>query len=108
MKVVVIYDIDLSWNSFEISSARSSAGELCKALREEGIETVSEELNSPGLAQVLDRYTPDDTLLFNLCETMPGIPESESRVIRTIEERGFSYTGNVPGVIDLSLSLIHI
>jgi D-alanine-D-alanine ligase len=102
VKVVVIYDIDLSWNSFEISSARSSAGELCKALREEGIETVSEELNSTGLAQVLDRYNPDDTLLFNLCETMPGIPESESRVIRTIEERGFSYTGNVPGVIDLS------
>ncbi|MDF1558885.1 MAG: hypothetical protein P1P83_01630 [Bacteroidales bacterium] len=102
MKVVILYDIDLGWNSLEISSARSSAGELCKALREEGIETISEELNNTGLAQVLDRYTPDDTLLFNLCETLPGIPESESKVIRTIEEKGFSYTGNIPDVIDLS------
>lgn len=102
MKVVIIYDIDLSWNSYEISSARSSAGDLCKALREQGIETVSEELNNAELGKVLDRYTPDDTLLFNLCEALPGIPESESRVVRTIKERGFSYTGNIPGVIDLS------
>ncbi len=102
MKVVVIYDIDLSWNSFEISSARSSALELCRALRKEGIEAVSEELNNSELGEVLDRYVPDDTLLFNLCETLPGIPESESRVVRTIQERGFSFTGNMPDVIDLS------
>jgi len=102
VKVVILYDIDLSWNSFEISSARSSAGDLCKALREQGIETISEELNNAELGKVLDRYTPDDTLLFNLCEALPGIPESESSVVRTIKERGFSYTGNIPGVIDLS------
>jgi D-alanine-D-alanine ligase len=102
VKVVVIYDIDLGWNSFEISSARSSALELCRALREEGIEAVPEELNNAALGKLLDRYDPDDTLLFNLCETLPGIPESESSVIRTIQERGFSYTGNMPDVIDLS------
>ncbi len=108
MKVVVIYDIDLSWNSFEISTARCSARELCEALQEEGIEAVTEELNNAALGEVLDRYNPDQALLFNLCETLPGIPESESSVIRTIQERGFSYTGNMADVIDLSYDKLQV
>ncbi|MCK7537249.1 MAG: hypothetical protein MZV63_42935 [Marinilabiliales bacterium] len=33
---------------------------------------------------------------------MPGIPNSERRVLEIIENKGFTYTGNVPEVIELS------
>jgi len=75
---------------------------LFESLKEEGIETYLEELNTPYLERILGKYNSDDTIVFNLCETLPGIPHSERRVVQTIENFGFTYTGNVPEVIDLS------
>ncbi len=46
----------------------------------EGIETYLEELNTPYLEKTLEKYNPDETIIFNLCETLPGIPNSEKRV----------------------------
>lgn len=102
MKVVVLNDIDPAWDKSEIRDARNSNRVLLEALRGEGIETYIEELSSPYIERLLKKYNPDDTIIFNLCETLPGIPHSERRVVETIENRGFTYTGNTPEVIDLS------
>ena len=102
MKVLVLYDLDPVWDSFEISDVRNSSKVLFESLKDEGIETYLEELNDPDLERILERYSPADTIIFNLCETLPGIPYSERRVVQTIEDLGFTYTGNVPDVIDLS------
>ena len=102
MKVLVLYDLDPVWDSFEISDVRNSSKVLFESLKDEGIETYLEELNDPDLERILERYSPADTIIFNLCETLPSIPYSERRVVQTIEDLGFTYTGNVPDVIDLS------
>jgi D-alanine-D-alanine ligase len=102
MKVLVLYDLDPGWDKFEISDARNSCGVLCESLKDEGIEAYLEELNNPDLEGILERYNPDDTIIFNLCETLPGIPNSERRVLEIIAGKGFTYTGNVPEVIELS------
>lgn len=102
MKVVVLYNLDPVWDKNEIRDARKSNRVLFEALKSEGIETYLEELNSPYLEKILKRYDPDDTIIFNLCETLPGIPHSEKRVVQTIENSGFTYTGNGPELIDLS------
>ena len=102
MKVLVLYDLDPVWNSFEISDARNSSKVLFKSLKDEEIETYLEELNDPDLERILERYSPNDTIIFNLCETLPNIPHSERRVLEIIENKGFTYTGNVPEVIELS------
>lgn len=102
MKVVVLYDLDPAWDKSEIRDARKSNRAIYDALIAEGIETYIEELSTPFLERILEKYNPDDTIIFNLCETLPGIPNSEKRVVQTIEDSGFTYTGNNPDLIDLS------
>ena len=102
MKVLVLYNLDRGWNVLEINDARKSGEAVFESLKEEGIETYIEELNDPYLGKLLDRYNPDNTIVFNLCETLPGIQHSESRVLEIIESMGFTYTGNMPEVIEMS------
>jgi D-alanine-D-alanine ligase len=102
MKVLVLYNLDPAWDKTEIRDARKSNMVLYKSLKEGGVKTYLEELNHPYLEIILDKYDPGDTIVFNLCETLPGIPDSERRVVEMIENRGFTYTGNVPELIALS------
>ena len=102
VKVVVLYDLDPAWDRQEIIDTRKSNKVLFEALREEGIETYPEELNNPDLWSILKKYDPDDTLIFNLCETMPGIRCGERSIVEFIENKGFTYTGNKAQVIGLS------
>jgi D-alanine-D-alanine ligase len=102
VKVLVLYNLDPAWDRSEIRDARKSNRVLYESLKNEGIETYLEELNNPYLERILEKYNPEDTIIFNLCETLPGIPQSERRVVETIENKGFTYTGNMPEVIDLS------
>ncbi len=102
MNVLVLYNLDPGWNVLEINDVRNSGRVVFESLRDEGIETFLEELIDPDLGRILDRYSPDDTIIFNLCEALSGIAHSESRVPEIIENRGFTYTGNVPDVIEMS------
>jgi len=94
--------LDPRWDNLEMSTARYSNKVLAEALSEEGIDTYLEELRDPNLGRILKKYNPDETIIFNLCETLPGIPRSERRVLEIIENRGFTYTGNDPDLIELS------
>ena len=102
MKVLVIYSIDPVWERSDIVDARNSNRLLFESLKEEGIVTYLEELNDPDLERILNRYNPYDTIILNLCETLPGVPFSERKVPEIIENKGFTYTGNIPDVIGLS------
>lgn len=102
MKVIVLYNIDHTWDRSEISDARNSNKILYESLIKEGVEAYLEELNNPDLERILSKYNPDDAIIFNLCENLPGIGHSERRVIEIIEKNGFAYTGNLPEVIELS------
>ena len=102
MKVLVVYNIEKKWDLTEIRDARSSGRILYEALRKEGIEAFIEELSNPRLETILEKHAPENTIVFNLCEALPGIPNSERRVAEIIQQMGFTYTGNVPEVIELS------
>ncbi len=102
IKVVVIYDLNPAWDSTEIREVRNSGKVLFESLVLEGINAYLEELNTPHLERILERYNPDDTIVYNLCESLPGLQYSERRVVEIIENNGFTYTGNTPEVIDLS------
>ncbi|HOO66952.1 MAG: hypothetical protein H6545_05285 [Bacteroidales bacterium] len=102
MKVLVIYNIDHTWDTSEISDTRNSNRILAEALADEGLETCLEELSDPHLDRILERHSPEETIIFNLCEALPGIPYSEKKVTEILSGRGFTFTGNGPEVIDLS------
>ncbi|MGB4292563.1 MAG: hypothetical protein WBJ37_06735 [Bacteroidales bacterium] len=102
MKVLIIYNLDPEWDKNEIRETRKSNRVVYESLKNYGIETCLEEVNNPYLEKILDKYNPENTIVFNLCENLPGVPYSEQRVVEIIENRGFIYTGNPPEVIGLS------
>lgn len=102
MRVLIVYDIDHTWDAAEISETRRSNRILFDALRKEGFETYLEELRDPHLDRILEKHDPRHTIVFNLCEALPGSSHPERRVTEIFENRGFTYTGNTPEVIDLS------
>jgi D-alanine-D-alanine ligase len=102
LKVLIVYNIEKTWDATEINDARSSSRILYESLRNEGIETFIEELRDHRLEIILEKYNPGNTIVFNLCEALPGIPNSERRVVEIIQGLGFTFTGNVPEVIELS------
>jgi D-alanine-D-alanine ligase len=102
MKVVVLYDLNPEWENYEINETRNSNKLLYESLVAEGIEAYLEELNDSHLERILEKYNPNDTIIFNLCETLPNSAHHERRVLDIIKDKGFTYTGNVPEVIELS------
>jgi carbamoylphosphate synthase large subunit len=102
LRVLIVYDVDHSWDANEINDIRSSNRILFEALRDEGIETYLEELSDPHLERILEMHDPRHTIIFNLCEALPGTAFRERRVTEIMERKGFTYTGNSPEVIDLS------
>lgn len=102
MKVLVIYNIDHTWDKSEISESRNSNRILCEALKDEGLEIVCQEISDPHLDRILEDHQPHNTIVFNLCDALPGTLYGERKVAEILEERGFTYTGNAPGVLQLS------
>ncbi len=102
MKVLIIYDLDPAWENHEIKEARRSGRMIFQSLKKEGIETYIEEVRNPHLEKILEIYDPSDTIVFNLCETLPGLACEEREIVEIIENRGFTYTGNKPEVIATS------
>ncbi len=102
MKVLLLYNIDLSWEADEIEDVRQSVSLMLEALRQEGDKVSAEELDDSRLERLLVRYNPLDTIVFNLCEALPGIPGSEHLAAATIARMGFTYTGNPPVLLRLS------
>lgn len=103
MKVLVIYNLDPTWENHEIKEVRRSGRMMFQSLKKEGIETYIEEVCNPHLEKILEIYNPSDTIVFNLCETLPGLAScTEEKIAEIIETQGFTYTGNKPEVIAIS------
>jgi D-alanine-D-alanine ligase len=59
-------------------------------------------IQSVELEAALESFNPDEHLIFNWCEELPGIPHSESQVVNTLEKIGFTYTGASAEALTLS------
>lgn len=100
----MFHNVDPDWDKSEITEARKYIRLLWESLKCEDINAIVEEVSNPHIERILKRYDPSDTIIFNLCESLPGIPDSEKMVVEILERKGFTYTGNTPDVIELSYS----
>ncbi len=55
------------------------------------------------VAQAIAPYSPQDWLVFNLCESLNGDSALEATVPQALEARGFAYTGASPETMTLCL-----
>src|SRR5512136_1286237 len=91
--VLLLYNINPSWPAQDIQDCHVEAQLLKNALVDVGHLVQEVCVQSTELEPILDGFNPDEYLIFNWCEELPGIPRSASLVAKALDRMGFTYTG---------------
>jgi D-alanine-D-alanine ligase len=91
--VLMVCDLDPTWDKAEIDFFWQKFSHLTAELTSLGHPLFSEIIQDSNLALHLEKYNPDEVVVFNLCETLPGASRMEHFAARMIEEMGFTFTG---------------
>jgi len=102
LPALLLYNIDLSWPPQDAQDCLAAAHMLKGALTEVGHPIQEVCVHSADLQEALDGFSPDECLIFNWCEELPGIPRSASLVAQTLDQMGFTYTGASAEALTLS------
>ena len=93
LPVLLLYNINPSWPQQDIQDCRNAVRLLMDSLTEIGHSIQEVCVQSPDLEMYLEGVNPNEYLIFNWCEELPGIPRSASLVARALDRMGFTYTG---------------
>ncbi|RPI27406.1 MAG: hypothetical protein EHM70_17895 [Chloroflexota bacterium] len=93
LPVLLLYNLDPSWSQEDIQECCAATQGLIEALVEVGHPVQAVCLQSAELETALKDFNPEEHLVFNWCEALPGVPHSEHRVAQTLERMGFIFTG---------------
>ncbi len=102
LPVLLVHNIDPEWPEVDVEYARTQALGVAKALRGVGHPVTSVVVRQPNLRRLLRRYSPEDYVVFNWCEELPGVAHSEALVAKELEEMGFTLSGASSRVLELS------
>ena len=94
LPVLLLHNVDPAWTADERSASIDATEQLASALKNVGHPVTPLAVLDTDIAAVLSPYDPDDAVVFNWCEEIPGIPHSEARVAEIIESLNFVYTGS--------------
>jgi D-alanine-D-alanine ligase len=90
---LLLYNLDPSWPQSDIQDCRAAVRLLIDSLAEVGHPVQEVCVQSAELETILDGFNPNEHLVFNWCEEIPGIPRSASQVAKILDRMGFTYTG---------------
>jgi D-alanine-D-alanine ligase len=99
LPVLLLHNLDDTWEPSDLEKALDEVDDLEKALRRQGHPVTNIPVYDSDLGSRLKNYDPDEYIVFNGCEGLPGIPSSEAMVAETLESLGFTYTGSPPEVL---------
>ncbi len=91
--VVLLYNVDPDWTEEEKEEVISLSTHLGHALIEVGHSTVFVPLADDDIARHLHSFDPSEHIIFNWCESLPGLVHSEWLVAKRLEMLGFTFTG---------------
>lgn len=91
--VLLLYNLDLTWPVEDKDESLQAMEKLMGELQQEGHAVTPVCLEDTNLEGCLDGYAPDEHLVFNWCEEIPGLPRSAAEVARRLEGLGFTFTG---------------
>ncbi len=101
LPVLILHNVDHAWEPKDIDEALHRAAEIESALRELGHPVANVPVCDANLRARLRDYDPDKYIVFNWCEGLPGIPNSEALVARILTELNFTKTGSPSKVLAL-------
>jgi D-alanine-D-alanine ligase len=93
LPVLLIANVDPSWAPFDQDEVFRETNRLGAAMEELGHPVRVVPIAGGNLAVELAAFDPEDHIVFNWCESLPGISYSEALVAETLESLGFVYTG---------------
>jgi len=102
LPVVLLHNIDPSWPAVDAEKALKETSRLASAMIREGHDVSLAPVVDSDIAGPLERFSPDKHIVFNWCESLPGVPHSEALVPEAIESLDFTCTGSPSGVLALS------
>lgn len=102
LSVLLLYNFDASWLLPEREETVSEVNALAAELRREGFTVETRAVESPDVEAALEGVDPDDGVVLNCCEGLPGVPHSEALVTQALDELGFTYTGSPTSVLEMS------
>jgi D-alanine-D-alanine ligase len=91
--VVLLYNVNPEWTQEEKDEVIKLSTQLNDALVSMGYPTVPVPVTDDDLAKHLQPFDPAKYIVFNWCEGLPGLENSESLVIKKLEELGHTFTG---------------
>lgn len=91
--VVLLYDLDPNWPQTDIEDRLNSVQLLYDALVEVGHPVQVVCIQSEDLETALKNSNPNENIVLNWCEELPGMPHSEPIVAQILEQQGFTFTG---------------
>ncbi|NJD59336.1 MAG: hypothetical protein C3F13_08455 [Anaerolineales bacterium] len=93
LPVIVINNLDPKWSSQVITDYDVETHELIRALSVIGHPVIDIDILSNDLISPLNSFDPNDYIVFNWCEELPGVPHSEYLVAEMLEHMGYTFTG---------------
>lgn len=93
LPVLLLYNLDPSWSHDDIQERYTITQQLVDAMKHLGHPVQELCVKSADLESILRSYHPNEFLVFNWCEELPGVPHSEHHVVQVLERLGFSHTG---------------
>lgn len=93
LPVLLIHNIDPAWPAEEIQEYQTETDKMIAALTEVGHPLQVECIQSSDLQAYIAGYRPEDYVVFNWCEELPGIHRSEYQPPQILEQLGFTFTG---------------
>jgi len=100
--VLVLHNLDPAWSPRETEEVRAAVRLLMEGLRGEGYRVREVPLYDANLAAALAPFDPQQHIVFNWCEELPGCYRGDVRVTQVLEQLGFNYTGSPSEVLALS------
>ena len=104
LPVLLITNVDPAWAPHERDEVERETHRLGAAMAEEGHPVSFVPIVDDELADALSAYSPDEHIVFNWCESLPGIPHSEALVAGALEALGFAFTGADSKALALNLN----
>jgi D-alanine-D-alanine ligase len=105
--ILLIYDFDDNWSDSEKKEVSDSVIFLEHSLIENNYSIELLKITGNNLAEKINHFDNNKYLVFNCCESIPGIQHSESLVVEFLENNGFTYTGATSEVLKICEDKVH-
>jgi len=102
MTVLILFNLDPAWSSREQADVFDVTSSLGKEIDKAGYKTSLVPVTMSDLDLFLSAFNPSDTIVFNWCENLPGMHNSEWMVAKYLEDHDFTFTGSPSATIALA------